>query len=263
MESKTENLVTSAAAFVEGGIQESCDDACSICLEEFCDNDPSTVTVCRHEFHLQCVLDWCQRSSQCPMCWQPLSLTDPTGQELFKAVEQERNFWVTPSRNVNTFHQSTLRDFGLQHPRIGVNDYDLEERILQHLAVVASNERIHQLGQREGQRIQPIQQTPQLQTESSSTYGSTIMETNGQETYSRDRSDAADSCPINQNRAKPSELHSFSDTLRSRLNAVSTRYKESISKSTRCWKNKLLFPRSSSMAEVETNARKEMNPGIS
>jgi hypothetical protein len=147
MESKTENLVTSAAAFVEGGIQESCDDACSICLEEFCDNDPSTViltntcigylknmfllilflssqvTVCRHEFHLQCVLDWyyyyypfisnnwrcsyifsyifytlslnlisktyfkmlltlicrCQRSSQCPMCWQPLSLTDPTG----------------------------------------------------------------------------------------------------------------------------------------------------------------------------------------
>jgi hypothetical protein len=72
-------------------------------------------------------------------------------------------------------------------PRIGVNDYDLEERILQHLAVVASNERIHQLGQREGQRIQPIQQTPQLQTESSSTYGSTIMETNGQETYSRDR----------------------------------------------------------------------------
>jgi hypothetical protein len=73
-------------------------------------------------------------------------------------------------------------------PRIGVKyDYDLEERILQHLAVVASNERIHQLGQREGQRIQPIQQTPQLQTESSSTYGSTIMETNGQETYSRDR----------------------------------------------------------------------------
>jgi hypothetical protein len=70
-------------------------------------------------------------------------------------------------------------------PRIGVKyDYDLEERILQHLAIVASNERIHQLGQREGQRIQ---QTPQLQTESSSTYGSTIMETNGQETYSRDR----------------------------------------------------------------------------
>ncbi|GAU17537.1 hypothetical protein TSUD_340810 [Trifolium subterraneum] len=45
MESKTdENQMTSAAAFVEGGIQDSCDDACSICLEEFCDNDPSTVS---------------------------------------------------------------------------------------------------------------------------------------------------------------------------------------------------------------------------
>lgn len=77
--------MTSAAAFVEGGIQESCDDACSICLEEFCQSDPSTViftfvsqllfhkykrtfaylpslllqfTACRHEFHLQCILEW-------------------------------------------------------------------------------------------------------------------------------------------------------------------------------------------------------------
>lgn len=35
--------MSSAAAFVEGGIQESCDDACSICLEGFSDSDPSTV----------------------------------------------------------------------------------------------------------------------------------------------------------------------------------------------------------------------------
>lgn len=37
------NNLTSAAAFVEGGIQEACDDTCSICLEAFCDSDPSTV----------------------------------------------------------------------------------------------------------------------------------------------------------------------------------------------------------------------------
>ena len=43
MEGKTEIRMTSAASFVEGGIQESCDDACSICLEEFCASDPSTV----------------------------------------------------------------------------------------------------------------------------------------------------------------------------------------------------------------------------
>jgi E3 ubiquitin-protein ligase RHF len=35
--------LSSAAAFVEGGVQDACDDACSICLEAFCDSDPSTV----------------------------------------------------------------------------------------------------------------------------------------------------------------------------------------------------------------------------
>ncbi|KAL6218828.1 hypothetical protein ACLB2K_012036 [Fragaria x ananassa] len=40
---KSEAHLTSAAAFVEGGIQEACDDACSICLEAFCDSDPSTM----------------------------------------------------------------------------------------------------------------------------------------------------------------------------------------------------------------------------
>ena len=40
--SKMEKL-SSAAAFVEGGVQDACDDACSICLEAFCDSDPSTV----------------------------------------------------------------------------------------------------------------------------------------------------------------------------------------------------------------------------
>lgn len=41
----SENHLTSAAAFVEGGIQEASDDSCSICLEDFCDSDPSTVCI--------------------------------------------------------------------------------------------------------------------------------------------------------------------------------------------------------------------------
>lgn len=46
----SEAHLTSAAAFVEGGIQDACDDACSICLEAFCDSDPSTVlyTYCQN-----------------------------------------------------------------------------------------------------------------------------------------------------------------------------------------------------------------------
>lgn len=38
------NDMSSAAAFVEGGIQDACGDACSICLEEFSLSDPLTVT---------------------------------------------------------------------------------------------------------------------------------------------------------------------------------------------------------------------------
>lgn len=41
----SENHLTSAAAFVEGGVQEACDDACSICLEAFSDSDPSSVCI--------------------------------------------------------------------------------------------------------------------------------------------------------------------------------------------------------------------------
>ena len=83
--------LSSAAAFIEGGIQDASDDSCSICLESFCNNNPSTVsecsastkffmglqfallpvhavaqifldllqvTECKHEFHLQCILEW-------------------------------------------------------------------------------------------------------------------------------------------------------------------------------------------------------------
>lgn len=49
---KPEDHMTSAAAFVEGGIQDSCDDACSICLEEFSESDPSTVNSLK--FYVYC-----------------------------------------------------------------------------------------------------------------------------------------------------------------------------------------------------------------
>lgn len=51
---KPEAHLTSAAAFVEGGIQDACDDACSICLEEFCDSDPSTVGI----LEIKCYFRW-------------------------------------------------------------------------------------------------------------------------------------------------------------------------------------------------------------
>ncbi|XP_019455372.1 PREDICTED: E3 ubiquitin-protein ligase RHF2A-like [Lupinus angustifolius] len=306
MEGKTESHMISAVAFVEGGIQESCDDACSICLEDFCESDPSTVTTCKHEFHLQCILEWCQRSSQCPMCWQPIKLKDPTGQELFEAVEHERSLRDIPSRNAAIFHHPALGDFDFQQLRIG--DSDFEERIIQHLAAAAAMGRAQHRGRREGHRTrssanrhpqflvfssqpsapsgpdsspgggnesasipigssstimtsdgdEPAQQIPHLQTQSSSpARGSTVMATN----YSNDRGFGGHSSPVNQDRAGPSDFQSFSDSLRSKFNAVSMRYKESISKGAKGWKERL-FSRNSSMSEDGPEARREANVGI-
>lgn len=92
-----------AAAFVEGGIQEACEDACSICLDPFSHNDPFTVTTCKHEYHLQCILDWSQRSRQCPMCWQLLSLKDPASQDLLEAVENEKISRLRRPQNLSNF----------------------------------------------------------------------------------------------------------------------------------------------------------------
>ncbi|KRH26738.1 hypothetical protein GLYMA_12G190800v4 [Glycine max] len=316
---KSEAHLTSAAAFVEGGIQDACDDACSICLEAFCDSDPSTVTSCKHEFHLQCILEWCQRSSQCPMCWQPISLKDPTSQELLEAVERERNFRFNPSRNATIFHHPTLGDFELQHLPVGASDADLEERIIQHLAAAAAMGRARHIARREGQRnrssaqgrphflvfstnpnsppmapassspsqrgddepiptiavanLSPTPATgeessqltlvPPIQAEqvSASGSGSTALATDHQGSSYNNRRSPNQSSPSSQDRAGPSELQSFSESLKSKLNAVSTRYKESISKSTRGWKERW-FSRNNTMSDLGSEVRREVNAGI-
>ncbi|KAL6575124.1 hypothetical protein OROMI_012409 [Orobanche minor] len=291
---KPENHTTSAAAFVEGGIQEACDDACSICLEAFCDSDPSTVTICKHEFHLQCILEWCQRSSNCPMCWQPISLKDPDSQELLEAVEREKAFRFTPPRESTIFYHPTIGDFELQHLPIGVNDPELEDQIMQHLAAAAAMGRTHRIARREGSRSRSSAYTrPQFvvfsaNPESSSTESavttvtdpslptitsavqsnqisassseSLVMPTTCQATANDNRTYASESSSSNLDSAGPSQLQSFSDTWKSRLNAVSMKYKESISKSAKGWKEKL-FSRSS-VADINYEVRREVNTGI-
>lgn len=317
---KAEDHMTSAAAFVEGGIQEACDDSCSICLEAFCESDPSTVTSCKHEFHLQCILEWCQRSSNCPMCWQTISLKDPASQQLLDAVEREKRFRFTPARNATIFHHPTLGDFELQHLPVGVNDSELEERIIQHLAAAAAMGRARHIARREGSRdrssahgrphflvfsthanapgpgagpasasggVEPevdatapvndpsvthqaissesLQHIPHHTSVpsgqlSASSSGSVIMPNNSQD-LSTDNRSLARQAPSGQDRAGTSDFQSFSDSWRSRLNAMSMKYKESLSKSTRGWKERL-FARSNSMADIRSEVRREVNAGI-
>lgn len=305
---KTGDHLTSVAAFVEGGIQEACDDACSICLEEFIESDPSTVTGCKHEFHLQCILEWCQRSSQCPMCWQSISLKDPSSQELLDAIEREKSVRVRPSRNTTIFHHPTLGDFELQHLPASATDAELEERIIQHLAAAANMGRArHREGQQSRSSAQGRphflvfsrqQNDPPLVPMSSPTHGSedeptsvvtiasgsvspvvsgeedsrdaglgsasasgsTVSSTSHLGTSFSNQSPCQTS-PRVQDGAGPSEFQTFSESLKSRLSSVSTRYKETITKSTRGWKEKL-FSRNSNMADLRSEVRREVNAGI-
>lgn len=61
-----------AAVFEEEDENES--DVCPICLDVYDDENPSEETQCNHFFHLQCCLEWKQRSNECPCCYGPLRL---------------------------------------------------------------------------------------------------------------------------------------------------------------------------------------------
>ncbi|XP_052726321.1 E3 ubiquitin-protein ligase RHF2A isoform X3 [Vigna angularis] len=262
---------------------------------------------------------WCQRSSQCPMCWQPISLKDPTSQELLEAVERERNFRINPPRNATIFHHPTLGDFELQHLPVGASDADLEERIIQHLAAAAAMGRARHIARREGQRnrssaqgrphflvfsthpnsppMAPTSSSPsqrgddeatptiavanlspspatgeqssqltlvapvQAEQVSASGSGSSALGTEHQGSSYNNRRSPNQSSPSSQDRAGPSELQSFSESLKSKLNAVSSRYKESISKSTRGWKERW-FSRNNAMSDIGSDVRREVNAGI-
>ncbi|XP_064951931.1 E3 ubiquitin-protein ligase RHF2A-like isoform X4 [Musa acuminata AAA Group] len=279
------------------------------------------VTGCKHEFHLQCILEWCQRSSQCPMCWQSISLKDSTSQELLEAVERERNIRLNHARTTTIFHHPALGDFELQHVGssimlpVGGSDAELEERIIQHLAAAAAMGRAHHIARREGRvrsgshgRPQYLvfstnSNTPSVGSVSASSApigenelapaiiaadSSATITTPGEEpaevtnvspahasqvpfltpgsSSNPQRSSIssprtpAQSSPVSQEPG-PSDFQSFSETLKSRLNAVSMRYKESIAKSTRGWRERL-FSRNSTVADIGSEVRREVNAGI-
>ncbi|KAK6131628.1 hypothetical protein DH2020_034642 [Rehmannia glutinosa] len=285
---KPENHMTSAAAFVEGGIQDPCADTCSICLEAFCDSDPSTVkcltgvTLCIHNKDVYClfliqhtstVVSECQRSSNCPMCWQPIGLKDPDSQELLEAIERERAFRFNPSRNATIFHHPTLGDFELQHLPVGVNDPELEDRIIQHLAAAAAMGRTHRIALTEGSRIRSSAHTrPQFVVISANPNASStspvsaplapgVAETESAATTVTNPSLPLMSSSVQSNQTSASSSGSLVTPTTCQTIANDNRYKESISKNTRGWKEKL-FSRSSSVADIGSEVRREVNAGI-
>ncbi|KAJ7569693.1 hypothetical protein O6H91_01G088900 [Diphasiastrum complanatum] len=283
--------MSSAVEFVEGGVQDACEDACSICLETFSDQDPASVTDCNHEYHLQCILEWSQRSTECPMCWQALRLQDASSQELLASMEQER------SLRQNRIQASSL-------PRLRSGDYEFhqfsesfEERLMQHFAAAVGHS--HGLGRGShrpsvaGQHPSQFLIFPTYSTAASSgmaghddsasvrsVIGSSIPSEQGEtgtsyaqqhnasaerhgdintqsHSASRQRT-SSESASTSQFGASTSDLQSFSDTIRSRLAAVSSRYKESLTKTTRIFRERLRV-RNGTAPDINVGAPEE-NP---
>ncbi|XP_015573543.1 E3 ubiquitin-protein ligase RHF1A [Ricinus communis] len=270
---------------------DSFEDCCSICLEPFTSQNPSTVTSCKHEYHLQCILEWSQRSKECPICWQLLVLQEPACQELLAAVETERRLRSrnTPSAafsNPTRFHE----DIDVEQDSYS-DDSDFDERIMQHLAAVASRARY--ICRRERQRSSgqgpsralifpsPTNEPSAQQTHTSAVEGQDVY-------YGSSRGNSATSLLESQSlpsvdtavskdvSSKPrvflrppstvapqtsSEGLSFSESMKSKWVAASSRYKESISKSTQGIKEKLLA-RNNSVKELSRGVQREMSAGI-
>ncbi|CAL8991699.1 unnamed protein product [Prunus brigantina] len=277
-------------------VDDSYEDSCSICLEPFNCDDPATITSCKHEYHLHCILEWSQRSKECPICWQLLVLKDPACQGLLDVVQNERR---SRSRKISSMAPQTFQhsyeDFDVEHDSFS-DDSDLDERIMQHLAAASSRARY--IRRREKQRSSGLgpshvfifsphengsgmQQTYPTSPEECQSYGSPrgdsptsqrppviqpppsfICSTaaNSDVPY-KPRVLYGQSSPDGPHRQSPSEMINLPDSIKSKLSAASARYKESISRSTRGFKEKLVA-RNNSVKELSKGVQREMSAGI-
>uniref|UniRef100_A0A0A9EWK2 E3 ubiquitin-protein ligase RHF2A n=1 Tax=Arundo donax TaxID=35708 RepID=A0A0A9EWK2_ARUDO len=230
------------------------------------------------------------------MCWQEISMKDPMSQELLEAVVQERNVQKNYARTTTVFRHPLLGDFEVP---VGADDAELEENIMQHLAAAAAIRRSHRHARREGRRSRSAahghrqilvfstteatsgdSMSSNSQQEGDNEHSPAIIsarpfaplsateETNGNTSVHDTTlvtgpvgSKDSQSSPVNQDGAGPSELQSFSDTLKSRLQSVSTKYKDSITKSTRGWKERW-FTQNSTMSNLGSEVRREVTAGI-
>ncbi|KAJ0233600.1 E3 ubiquitin-protein ligase RHF1A [Hirschfeldia incana] len=247
---------TIASSSSESAFDDDTDDACSICLEPFTLQDPATVTSCKHEYHLQCIIEWSQRSKECPICWQFFVLKDPLSQELLAAVDKERLMKtsnIRSSSSPRSIVHSTEDDFHAEE-----EESSFDEQFLRHLT--ESAHRRYLLRSRET----PIPSNdPTPTTDMSHISAAVISHVEHQNANPPSPASPADTS--NGSRISPgpspSEASSLPDAIKSKLAAASARYKESISKSKQGLKEKLLA-RNNSVKELSKGVQREMNAGI-
>ncbi|KAK7387789.1 hypothetical protein VNO78_22581 [Psophocarpus tetragonolobus] len=276
---------------------DTSEDTCSICLEPFSTDDPATITSCKHEYHLHCILEWSQRSKECPICWQLLFLKDPASQELLDAVETEKRLSSrTASSHAFTNPRGPLQRLNNDHDDSCSDDSDFDEQLMQHL--VTATGRAHYICRRERQRspgagpsevivlsssVHASGMQPTLATssgDSSPTYGVssafhkqpptfafssigmvTTNTSSESDIPSKPRVIYNQPSPESARRLNSSEMFSLPESIKSKLSAASARCKESMSKNARGLKEKLIA-RNASMKELSKGVQREMNAGI-
>ncbi|CAA7028038.1 unnamed protein product [Microthlaspi erraticum] len=266
---------SSSTAFVAASDDDT-DDACSICLESFTLQDPATVTSCKHEYHLQCIIEWSQRSKECPICWQLFVLKDPVSQELLSAVEKER---LMKTRNISSSSPRSIHhsheDYHSDEEESQFSSFD--EQFLRHLTEAAHMRCL--LRRREA----PISSSLVSSNDSTTNIDhiSAIINTNpglspGLTTPSPASGHSSVPSPDSSNGTRifpgrspssssqspdPSKASSLPEAIKSKLAAASAKYKESISKSKQGLKEKLLA-RNNSVKELSKGVQREMNAGL-
>lgn len=293
---------SSSSSSLGAGVDDAFeDDSCSICLDPFTAQEPATVTCCNHEYHLQCILEWSQRSKECPICWQLLVLKDHASQELLAAVETERLLRSRNSTPASMIVPHLDDDYDVEQDSYS-DDSDFDEHIMQHLAAAASS-RAHHVHERERQRsvgpsqviafnspehVATVQQTCTSPEEGQTLiHGSSVINSPTPDTLSVNIQNLSSVTPPDVNQVsttavnspfKPrilfrqpptdppqgqgsSDMSSLSESIKSKWFAASARYKESLSKSTRGIKEKLVA-RNNSVKELSKEVQREMSAGI-
>ncbi|AEE83395.1 RING-H2 group F1A [Arabidopsis thaliana] len=278
---------SSSALVVASDDDNNTDDACSICLEPFTLQDPSTVTSCKHEYHLQCIIEWSQRSKECPICWQLFVLRDPASQELLAAVEKER---LLKTRNISSSSPISIHhshdDFHSEEEESQFSSFD--EQFLRHLTEAAHRRCL--LRRRDGQissslvsssdpttihptdlvnlyRLSAISHVEHQNSNPCPSPGSmTPSPVSGHSSIPADSNNGSRISPgpspsRSSQSPKSPEASSLPEAIKSKLAAASAKYKESISKSKQGLKEKLLA-RNNSVKELSKGVQREMNAGI-
>ncbi|XP_027116229.2 E3 ubiquitin-protein ligase RHF1A [Coffea arabica] len=268
-------------------VSDDCfEDGCSICLEPFSSHDPPTVTNCKHEYHLHCILEWSQRSTECPICCQLLELKDPTSQELLCAAKVER------SKRARSSIRVVYEGPEVNHDSSYVNDPDEEEQFLQHFAAATSRARhVNRSRRQTASRLDSSEVFPTVPLENgiNLTYGlEGGLATTGApaSTIEVEASSAVPSVvdvtsmtpetgdghvghriffrqpsPDAPRKLNSFEFLAFSESVKAKVSAASARYKETITKSTRGFKDKLLA-RNTTVKELGRGVQREMSAGI-